>query len=243
MGALDAAQGIENGRKALITVQRILMLAAAGEAEFTCFDRDAGAGVFVAIEENDRGLAHQLAEEDLELGGPDDFLNAGAFARLGLGEFVALPDGDEFGGLTNKEDFPLFGIGSIREEYENGFFLIDATQVVKVAVLSKAKRAVGIGGHDVIGMQDDECTGRQGGGETATVFDEEFGGSRLVAHRERSMNFDRINRIAPDEQDFDGRISRPPDESVRLLSRSFGRGGMAVGFEPFLERIAKTLHG
>ena len=53
MGALDAAQGIENGRKALITVQRILMLAAAGEAEFTCFDRDAGSWVFVAIEEND----------------------------------------------------------------------------------------------------------------------------------------------------------------------------------------------
>jgi hypothetical protein len=65
----------------------------------------------------------------------------------------------------------------------------------------------------------------------------------LVAHGERSVSFDRINRIAPDEQDFDGQTSRPPDESVRLLSRSFGRGGMAVGFEPFLERIAKTLHG
>ena len=184
MGALDATQWVKHGRKALITVQRILMLAAAGEAEFTCFDRDAGAGVFVAIEENDRGLAHQLAEEDLELGGPDDFLNAGAFARLGLGEFVALPDGDEFGGLTNKEDFPLFGIGSIREEDENGFFLIDATQVVKVAVLSKAKRAVGIGGHDVIGMQDDESARWQGSGETAAVFDEEFSRSRLVAHGE-----------------------------------------------------------
>lgn len=53
MGALDAAQWVKHGREALITVQRILMLAAAGEAEFTCFDRVAGSWVFVAIEEND----------------------------------------------------------------------------------------------------------------------------------------------------------------------------------------------
>lgn len=174
------------------------MLAAAGEAEFTCFDRDAGAGVFIAIEENDGGLAHQLAEEDLELGGPDDFLNARAFVRLGLSKFVALPDGDQFGSLTDTKDFPLFGIWGIREKDEDGFFLVDATQVVEVAVLSKAERAVGIGGHDVIGMQYDQCSGRQGGGEAAAVFDEEFGGSRLVAHREQSLSFDRINRIAPD---------------------------------------------
>ena len=184
MGALNAAQGIENGRKALITVQRILMLAAAGEAEFTRFDCNAGAGVFVAIEENDGGLAHQLAEEDLELGGPDDFLNARAFARLGLGEFVALPDGDQFGSLTDTKDFPLFGIWGIREEDEDGFFLVDATQVVEIAVLGEAERAVGIGGHDVIGMQDDESARWQGSSETAAVFDEEFSRSGLVAHGE-----------------------------------------------------------
>lgn len=158
MRALDAAQGIQNGGETLNAVQRIFLADAAGEAQFPRFHGDDGAWVFVAIEKDNAGLAHELAEEGFEFAGPDDLLNAGALTGLGLGEFVTLPDGDEFGGLPHEQDLPLFWVRRVRKEKQHGLFLVDAGEVVEIAVWSIAEGAIGIGRHDVIGVDNDERT-------------------------------------------------------------------------------------
>ena len=78
-----------------------------------------------------------------------------------LRQLVALPDGEVFAGLAHEQDFAVIGVKRIRREQQDGFLLVHAREVKQVGVLQVAHRAVGVGGHDIIGVQHRERAGRQ----------------------------------------------------------------------------------
>ena len=86
------------------------------------------------------------------------------------------------GRLADEEDLAMLRIGRVGKEHQHRLLLIDAAEVIQVAVLGKAESAVRVRGHHIVGMQNHEGAGRQEGGEATAVLDEEFGGGGLVAH-------------------------------------------------------------
>lgn len=75
-----------------------------------------------------------------------------------------------------------FLISGIGKQNEDALLLIDTAEVKQIAVLREAHRAVGVGGQHVVGMEDDERTRLEFGGEASAGFDVLVGGKRIVSH-------------------------------------------------------------
>ncbi len=181
-GGLHHADPVHEAREAVVGVERVLALEPADEAGIAGFDDDFGALVFVGIEVDVFGFAGEAVEGPGEIGEPLDVLDAGDGAGLVLGEFVAFPDGDEVGGLAEEEDLALAFVFGVGEEEEHGFLLGDAGEVEQVGIGDETAGAVGVGGRNVVGVDDGQRAGEEQLAEACPVLDEQRGINGGVTH-------------------------------------------------------------
>jgi hypothetical protein len=128
--------------------------------------------VFVGIEPDVVGLAHEAMEELGNFGDPLDIADAGGFPGGFAGQLVTFPDGDEVAGFAEEQDLALPLVVGVGEDEEDGFLLFDAGQVEEVGIGDGSEGAVGVGGGDVVGIDD-----RDGAG-----------GRRRISRRRLAMN-------------------------------------------------------
>ena len=166
-------------------MQRIPRLQPGDEAGVARLHLGDRALVLVGVEVHVLCLAHQLVQDDGEIGDPMDLLDPGDPARLVLGELVAFPDGDELAGLTQEQDLAVLLVGRIREEHEDGLLLVHAGEPEQVGVGDQPERAVGVRGQDVVGIHDRERARQHQAGEAGAVLDEEPGRNRGMTHGEQ----------------------------------------------------------
>jgi len=180
---LHGTEGVQEAGEALVIVEGIAALGVRDEPVVAGFDLDDGALVLVGVEVDVLAFAHEAAEDAGEFGQPFDARDAGAFAGLLFGEFVAFPDGDEFAGFAQEQDFSEFLVVGIGIDEQDAFFLVDAGEVKEVGVLAQAEGAVGVGGGDVIGIDDDEGVGQQEFGQPRAVVNEQGRVDGSVTHK------------------------------------------------------------
>lgn len=131
------------------------------------------------------GLAHQSVEELGKLGNPLDVADAGRFAGGVLGEFAALPRGDQVGGFAKEQNLPQSLVVGIGIEQEDRFLLFHAGKEEQVGVGHGTQRAVGIGGEEIVGIDHREGARREKAGKTSAVLGKDPGIDRRVAHGNR----------------------------------------------------------
>ena len=174
--------------EAVVLVERIAVLNGPDEPGFAGLDHDIRPLVFVGIEIDVLGLAHQAVEQRREVRQPFHALNSGHALGLLLGEFVAFPGGDEITGFAQEQNLPLAFVIRLGKEKENAFLLLDAAEVEKVGVGNGSHQTVGIGGHEIIGVHDHQRFREEEPFETVPVVNEELRVNRFVAHDGRSLS-------------------------------------------------------
>ena len=181
---LLGAEAVKKGGEARVAMVGMALLTEAAEAVVEGeVHRGAGAGVFVVVEVDRIRLAHEFAEDGLEVGGPADLGDAREGRGLVLRDLVALPDGEGFGGLADEEDLAFCRIGVRGKEKEDGLFLIDPAEIEQVGALDEGLDPVRAAPGKVGGMDHGEGAWRQGRGEADPVFSKELQRNFLVLHR------------------------------------------------------------
>lgn len=151
---LDGAELVEKRCEAGVVVEGEACFTVFDEAVVTRLDASCGAWVLVGGEVEGFRLEGESGECDVVGGEPFDALDAGAFRGLLFGELRTFPDGDGFVGLAEEEDFPVLEVVGAGEEDEDAFFLGDAGEIEEVAVLFEGQGGVGVGGENIVGMDD-----------------------------------------------------------------------------------------
>ncbi len=138
--------------------------------------------MLVGGEENGIRLGDEAVDGGVEGGAPLDAGYAGALGGGFLGELFPLPDGDVVVGLAEKKDFPVVGIMRSGEEDEGAFLLDHAGEVEEVVALLEGEGCVGVGGVDVVRVDDGDGVFVQQGCEVFPVCGEEGCGRGSGAH-------------------------------------------------------------
>jgi hypothetical protein len=95
---------------------------------------------------------------------------------------VAHPGGQMLVGLPGEQNFAVGGIKRIRRQQQNGFLLVNAGQIKQVGVLEVAHGTVGIGGHEVVGVENCQRAGGKFLDESFAVEGEQGGWQRHDFH-------------------------------------------------------------
>ena len=181
-GLFDDTKPVHQPRESVVMMKGVPFLDPSDEAGLPGFDHDFGAFVLVGIEPDMFGLAHEAVEELREFGNPLDIANARGFASAIFVEFPALPGGDQFGGFPEKKDFPLAFIVCIWEQQQNRFLLFHPGEMEEVGVRGESKGPVGVGGEDVVRIDEHQGAGREELHQSAAVADEELRIDGRMAH-------------------------------------------------------------
>ncbi len=145
------------------------------KSRVACFDHDARPLVLVGVEINMIALAHQAVKQGLKIGEPFDPRDTRHFPGFFLSELVTFPRFGVQGGLAKEENLPLIFLVRARIKQKNSFLLLDAGEIEQVGILAQQHGAVGIGGQDVVGVDNGQRIGQQEFFEAFAVRDEQFG--------------------------------------------------------------------
>lgn len=176
------AQAVHDARETFVTMKRKLSLAFAHESGIATFYFNAGALVFVAVEVNDISFAGDLTKERREIGKPFDIFDAGNSGGLFSGEFVAFPGRKMFIGFADEQNFAMIRIKRLRCDQQYGFFLMNAGEIKEVSVLNMAHRAVRVGGHNVVGVENGDGIREQRIDEALAIVNEQLSRQRNGFH-------------------------------------------------------------
>ena len=113
---------------------------------------------------------------------------------LFLRQLVAFPDGEVFVRLAHEKNFAVVRIKRVRREQQNRFLLMHAGEIKQIGVLQVAHRAVGVRGHDVVGVQHGERARQQFFDQALAVQGEQRGREWHGFHK---MNFWRSLKPSP----------------------------------------------
>ena len=127
-------------------------------------------------------LAHQPVKQAAELREPQDGLNPGNPARFVLGQFVSFPNRQVLARLSQKKHLAMFLVVRVGKEKQNRFLLLDAAEIKQIGILPQRQRAVGVGGEDVVGVDDRERVFQHQLFQPLAVGDEELRIDRRVSH-------------------------------------------------------------
>ena len=162
-------------REALVAVQRKIFPAVADETRVAAPDRHVGALVLVGVEINVFHLADDLAENHRELREPFHIFDPRNRRRLRFRQLVALPDFEMLVRLAHKKNFAVVRVERVRREQQNGFLLMHAGEIKQIGVLQMAHRAVGVRGHDVVGVEQGQRARQEFFDEASAVQREQRG--------------------------------------------------------------------
>ena len=181
-GILHHPERVEQRCHSTEIVQRISGTQIADKTHIPRLDLHHGPLVLIGVEPDRLGLAHQPMENPGKVRHPMHRSNAGDLHGLGLRQLVPLPDGDDFARLAQEQHLPHALVLGRREEHQDGLFLFDAAQVEQVGVGHHPECTVGIGGKNVIRIENDHGPRREQRAKSLSVLGKQGERDRSVSH-------------------------------------------------------------